>query len=71
MYLCKSVCKGTYKKVKSGKGRVEKFDNYNLLNIVDVCRMIVDNQVFLSFCKNNRGFCLHINIKVVPLQAQM
>ena len=51
--------------------KVKKFENYNLLNVSFVCIMIVNNQVFLSFCKNNCGFCLQINIKVVPLQAQM
>ena len=51
--------------------KVKKFENYNLLSVVTLCRVIANNQVFLSFCKNNYGFCLQINIKVVPLQAQM
>ena len=51
--------------------KVKNFENYNLLNVSFVCRMIVNNQVFLSFCKNNYGFCLQINIKVVPLHAKM
>ena len=51
--------------------KVKNFENYNLLNVSFVCRMIANNQVFLSFCKNNCGFCLQINIKVVPLQPQI
>ena len=51
--------------------KVKKFENYNLLNVSFVCRMIVNNQLFLSFCKNIRGFCLQINIKVVPLHAKL
>ena len=28
-------------------------------------------QLFLSFCKNNSGFCLQINIYYVPLRENL
>jgi hypothetical protein len=37
-----------------------------------VCMQIVgENQELLTFCKNNRAFCLQFKQKVVPLHAQI
>jgi hypothetical protein len=37
-----------------------------------VCMQIVgENQELLTFCKNNRAFCLQFKQKLVPLHAQI
>ena len=34
-------------------------------------QIVGENQELLTFCKNNRAFCLQFKQKVVPLHAQI
>jgi hypothetical protein len=40
------------------------------LNVRNKMQIVGKNKELLTFCKNNRAFCLLVNIKLVTLQSQ-
>jgi hypothetical protein len=50
---------------------VKKLGNYDLLTGGMLVQKDSKRQGFLSFCKNNFGFCLQINIYCVPLRENL
>jgi hypothetical protein len=41
------------------------------LNVRNKMQIVGKNKELLTFCKNNRAFCLQFKQKVVPLHAQI